>query len=84
MRNNKGDFFRTRVNGASAKVASAAVRHLSTTLTSIKGKSGESLRNNNKPLKRRGLKRPSISLGKAKEAAAAGLASQTNAVRRVA
>jgi hypothetical protein len=57
--------------------------HFSTNLDSVKGKSGEWLRNNHKTLKRRGLRRSASSLRKAKEAAAMGLAWQTKAVRRI-
>ena len=66
-----------------SKVASAALSHSSTNLASGKGKSGESLISNSNSLKRRGLGRLLSSVRRAKEAAAAGHAWQTKAVRRV-
>jgi hypothetical protein len=76
MQNNKGEFFVARRNGDGSKVADAVPRCFSTNLDAGKGKNGEWLVNNTKPLKRRGLRLPASGLRKAKEPAAAGLAWQ--------
>jgi hypothetical protein len=69
----KGEFFVARGSGAGSKVPDAVLRCFSTNLDSKNGKSCESLVNNRKPLKRRGLRRPASSPGQANEAAAADL-----------
>jgi hypothetical protein len=79
MQNNEGEFFCRTRKRRSSKVVNPAFSHFSTNRDPVKGKSSEWLLNNHKTMKRQGLRRPVSGLRKAKEAAAAGHAWQTEA-----